>query len=182
MSWLKCRCGHIIRDSSDFLSYKGSIIPDQDEDDFFNRTEEMIKSDNPDKNNLICDFLCELAGMTKTVYQCSQCGRLYIENNNELFCFIPENHNNNGVLKSVHGENWKGFLHAEWNDTKYEWQDYKGYVSADVNYPCESIHSDDQNEIIDGYYKLLDKLKKFDVIRHATLRINGKLIHEWDNS
>ncbi|MDE6678005.1 MAG: hypothetical protein K2K02_03090, partial [Ruminococcus sp.] len=76
----------------------------------------------------------------------------------------------------------KGFLHAEWNDKKYEWQDYKGYVCADVNYPCESIYSDDRQEIIDDYYRLLDELKQVGVIRYATLKINGKLIHEWNNS
>lgn len=180
MSWIKCHCGNIIHDSTDYISYKGSIIPDQDENDYFDGIEKIIKSDNPDKNSLVCDFLCEFSD--KTIYQCTECGRLYIEDNNKLFCFKPENHNNTKILNSVHGENWKGFLHAEWNDTKYEWQEYKGYVGADINYPCESIHSDDRQEIIDGYYRLLDELKKAGVIRYATLRINRKIVHEWDNS
>lgn len=179
MSWLRCQCGYIIHDSSDFLSYKGSIMADQDESDYFDRVEEIIKSDNPNKNSLMCDFLRELGYMTKTIYQCSQCGRLYIEDNNEFFCFRPENHTNNNVLKSVHGEKWKGFLHAEWRDNKPEWAEYKGYVSADVNYPCESIDSDDRQEIIDGYYGLFEKLRQADVIRYALLKINGKRIHDW---
>ncbi len=179
MSWIRCQCGYIIHDSSDFLSYKGSIMADQDESDYFDRVEEIIKSDNPNKNSLMCDFLRELGYMTKTIYQCSQCGRLYIEDNNEFFCFKPENHTNNDVLKSVHGEKWKGFLYAEWRDEKYEWQDYKGYVCADVNYPCESIYSDNKQEIIDGYYVLFEKLRQAGIIRSASLKINGERIHDW---
>ena len=180
MSWLKCRCGHIIRDSSDYIGYKGHIMPDQDEGDCFDRVEEIINSDNPDKNNLMFDFLCEIND--KIIYQCTECGRLYIEGKEQYYCFVPENHDNKNILKSVHGENWKGFLHAEWNEKKYEWQKYKGWVCADVNYPCENIYSDDRQEVIDGYYSLFNKLKQLEVIRHATLRINGKLIHEWNNS
>lgn len=122
----------------------------------------------------------KFSDMAKIVYQCSECGRLYIESDNEFSCFVPENHNDKGVLKSVHGEKWKGFLHAEWNDKKPEWQECRGYVCADVNYPCENIHSDDINEIIDGYYRILDGLKKAGVIRYASLKINGKFIHKWD--
>lgn len=180
MSRLMCKCGHIIHDSTDYISYKGHIMADQDEGDYFDRAEEIIKSDNPDKNSLMCDFLCEIND--KIIYQCTECGRLYIEGKEQYYCFKPEKHNNTKILNSVHGEKWRGFLHAEWNDQKYEWQKYKGYVCANVNYPCESIHSDDRQEIIDGYYRLLDELKKVGVIRRATLRINGKFIHEWDNS
>lgn len=179
MSWIRCHCGYIIHDSSDFLSYKGSIMADQDESDFFDRVEEIIKSDNHDKNSLMCDFLCKFSYMTKTVYQCSQCGRLYVESDNELFCFTPENHNNNRVLKSVDSEKWKGFLHAEWNEKKPEWQEYRGYVFADVNCPCESIESDDRQEIINGYYRIFEKLKKAGVLRSSLLKINKELIHEW---
>ncbi|MCM1506505.1 MAG: hypothetical protein NC177_05145 [Ruminococcus flavefaciens] len=179
MSKLKCCCGHIISDTTDYISYKGHIIPDQDECDYFDRAEELIKSDNPDKNSLMCDFLYSVND--KIIYQCTECGRLYIEDNNKLFCFMPENHNNTKILNSVHGEKWKGFLHAEYNDKKPEWRECKGYVRADVNCPCESIHSDDMNEITDGYYRILDELKKAGVIRYATLKINGKIVHEWDN-
>ncbi len=181
MSRFICYCGYVIRDTSDYLSYKGSIMPDQDEYDYLDYVSEIIESKCPYRKKLVDEFYFKIPDMTKTVYQCSQCGRLYIEDNNELFCFRPENHNNKVVLKSMHGEKWKGFLHAEWNDKKYEWQDYKGYACADVNYPCESIYSDDRQEIIDGYYRLLDELQKVGAIRYSTLKINGKLIHEWDN-
>lgn len=122
----------------------------------------------------MCDFLSEIND------RITGCGRLYIEENNKLFCFKPENHDNTKILNSVHGEKWRGFLHAEWNDTKYEYQEYKGYVRTDVNFPCESIHSDDRNEITGGYYRLFDELKDAGVIRRATLKINGKIIHEWN--
>lgn len=178
MSSLRCKCGHIIHDSTDYIGYKGHIIPDQDEGDYFDRVEEIIKSDNPDKNSLMRDFLCAIND--RIIYQCTECGRLYIEENNKLFCFKPENHDNKSILKSVHGEKWRCLLHAEWNDTKYEWQKYKGYVRADVNYPCESIYSDDKNEIKDGYYRIFDRLKKAGVIRRAALRINGKIVNEWN--
>lgn len=179
MSWIRCHCGYVIHDSSDYLSYKGSIMPNQDEYDYLDSVSEIIESKCPDRKKLVDDFYFKVPDMTKTVYQCSQCGRLYIEDNNKFFCFKPENHTNNDVLKSVHGEKWKGLLYAEWRDEKYEWQDYKGYVCADVNYPCESIYSDDKQEIIDGYYVLFEKLRQAGVIRSALLKINGERIHDW---
>ncbi|MDE6780987.1 MAG: hypothetical protein K2J40_05965 [Ruminococcus sp.] len=179
MSWIRCYCGYKIHDSSDHLSYKGRIMSDQDYFDYLDSVSSIIGSECPDRKKLVDNFYFRVPDMTKTVYQCSQCGRLYIEEDNKLFCFKPENHTNNGVLKSVHGEKWKGFLYAEWRSEKYEWQEYKGYVCADVNYPCESIYSDDRQEIIDGYYRLLEELKKAGVIRSASLKINGERIHDW---
>lgn len=179
MSWLRCHCGYVIHDSSDYLSYKGSIMSDQDEPDYIDSVAELIESDSPDRVELVDKFICNFCDMTKTIYQCSQCGRLYIEEDNKLFCFKPENHTNNNVLKSVHGEKWKGLLYAEWNDEKPEWCEHKGYVGADVNCPCESIESDNKQEIIDEYYRLFEKLKQAGVLRSALLKINKEWIHDW---
>lgn len=182
MSWIRCRCGYKIHDSADYLRYKGRIIADQDYFDYTDSVTEIIESECSDRKKLSVDFCCKFAGITKTVYQCPECGRLYIECENKLFCFSPENHTDKDVLKSVHGEKWKGFLYAEWNDKKSEWRDYRGYVFADVNCPCESIESDDRQEVFDGYYRLFEKLRQADAIRFASLKINGERIHDWSDS
>lgn len=48
-----------------------------------------------------------------------------------------------------------------------------------MNCPYESIESDDRQEIVDGYYRIFERLKKAGVLRSSLLKINKKLIHEW---
>lgn len=109
MSWIRCHCSYKIHDSADYLRYKGRIIADQDYFDYIDSVAEIIESECPDRKKLLVNFYCKFIDIIKTVYQCPKCGRLYIECENELFCFSPENHTDKDVLKSVHGEKWKGF-------------------------------------------------------------------------
>ena len=39
-----CTCGYRISDTTDFLSYKAYILADQDQDDFFDGMEKLIRS------------------------------------------------------------------------------------------------------------------------------------------
>ena len=103
MSKFRCTCGHIIVDQTDYLSYKGMVIKDQDSENFLSgivgscaslaealqqdrRTEwidENFGSDYPrdlDNSSMINDLISRLSlKYCVHVLECEQCGRIYVQ-------------------------------------------------------------------------------------------------------
>jgi hypothetical protein len=102
MSQLGCKCGHIIRDVSDFLPYKGDILRDQDNEEFFsvvsdelalfaaavaaNKRQEWINRhflqgypQDVSDDGVISDFINMLdVKLFSGIYECEKCGRLWV--------------------------------------------------------------------------------------------------------
>jgi len=126
MSKLGCTCGHIIRDQSDQLSYKGRVLKDQDQEAVL----EGIASDvalfiksllGEDKGEWIAQFPW-LQGkensaviwgiMTQyclkypvALYECENCGRLWVQKgvkSQEFVSYVPESSEIRAVLQSEH--------------------------------------------------------------------------------
>lgn len=109
MSWIMCKCGNIIRDSSDYLSYKGEIMSNKELDAFYELAEECICSDDPDREKLYENFTyntCDEYIRYSLIYQCEECGRILIEDiKRGGFCvFAPEGHDNKDLLDFEPGE------------------------------------------------------------------------------
>ncbi len=45
MSKLRCLCGHVIVDQTDYLPYKAYFIADEDEEDFFHTCPKKMKEE-----------------------------------------------------------------------------------------------------------------------------------------
>lgn len=112
MSKLKCRCGHIIVDQTDNLTYKADILPDQSFDRFLDSIDLIIKeflnaeknndrqewikrnfnADYPDNLNdsqMLGDLVTNrYTNLFKKIYQCENCGRLFIQERNGENKFI----------------------------------------------------------------------------------------------
>jgi len=126
MSKLLCECGHVIQDHELGLNYKGGVISDEGFVDFFNwivneiqgyvvavqagETEKWLLSKGFGKDyvslglnhgNVLHDHLhAKFLDMKKDVYECTQCGRLHIEReNNNFLSFSPEDKLFNGIFK-----------------------------------------------------------------------------------
>jgi len=126
MSKLLCECGHIIRDHDPRLDYKGYLISDQNLVDFFNwitneiqgyivavqegKADQWLLDKGFNKNyinlgldhgNVLHDHLYgTFLDQKKDAYECTQCGRLHIEKeNNNFFSFSPENGVFNALFK-----------------------------------------------------------------------------------
>ena len=124
MSKLGCTCGHIIRDQSDSLPYKGHVLKDQDQEAVL----EGIASDvalyiksllGEDKGEWIAQFPW-LQGkengaviwgiMTQyclkypvDLYECENCGRLWVQKGVKaqgFVSYVPENPEIRAVLQS----------------------------------------------------------------------------------
>lgn len=113
---LRCPCGHVISDTTDYLPYKASLLADQDEEAFWGslssglaglmaatrsggREEWQRHHLNAapldlDDESLISDFATSVSlRYMRTVYQCEQCGRLLLEdpaNEGRVVSFAPE--------------------------------------------------------------------------------------------
>jgi hypothetical protein len=110
MSKFSCTCGHVIRDQTDNLPYKGQILKNQDWESFFSRTVDTLteylagvrsgdlaewhhkwpflrgKTDNHVAWPLLGWFWRKFS---VDVYECEQCGRLWVQAGIESQRFIP---------------------------------------------------------------------------------------------
>ena len=118
MSSFQCACGHIIRDQTSHLPYKGEIIKNQACEEFYEHSVKQIKefihallagnrdewvndfyqySPEDDKipdNEVIFDILNRASFKNNLgIYQCESCGRIFIETEPRSFqylSFTPE--------------------------------------------------------------------------------------------
>jgi hypothetical protein len=105
-----CTCGHVIRDQTDNLPYKGQILKDQDWESFFSGAADALteylagvrsgdladwhhkwpflreKTDNHVAWALLGWFWRKF---NVDVYECEQCGRLWVQAGPESQRFIP---------------------------------------------------------------------------------------------
>ena len=102
MSKILCGCGNIIPDIGDGQSAKGYILSDKELFPLYDLADDLIESSRPDREALCMKFRKEVGAgyiRLKRVYQCPECGRLLIENEDGGFAvFAPEEHNGGRLL------------------------------------------------------------------------------------
>ena len=124
MSKIACKCGHIIVDQTDFVSYKGDIIPDVVQPSLFEKLSTIIDSlmkaiENGQREKWINEnfsdpypmdlqyssmvhdlFLGYYIDQTKKIYQCENCGRILIQigQSQQYSIFRPESDSWRNIL------------------------------------------------------------------------------------
>lgn len=104
MSWIKCKCGNVLKDTADNISYKGRIISDKEYLDMLDLADTMIESTDPDREEAAMSFRMNIGNKNKyiwlkDIFQCPDCGRILLENNKGEFCsFIPEDNEEKRLL------------------------------------------------------------------------------------
>jgi len=97
---IKCNCGNTILDITDALSYKAHYIPDEDWDEVMEKIYRCIEERNQDKERLCTEISKTIVEKTRLIYQCTNCGKLYIDDKERnLIEFTPLNNENTDVLK-----------------------------------------------------------------------------------
>ncbi|MDE5578246.1 MAG: hypothetical protein K2J11_12775, partial [Oscillospiraceae bacterium] len=56
MSKIICKCGNVLPDTTDRISYKGYIVPDKEYFDMLDLIDKMIESTNPDRKELVMTY------------------------------------------------------------------------------------------------------------------------------
>lgn len=80
MSKITCKCGHLINDQTDFIPYKGYVVPDMDC--------EKVNS------------YSTLMNFSKEIFECEKCGRILIERFHGTFAFFkPDEESTKGILR-----------------------------------------------------------------------------------
>ncbi len=118
-----CECGYVIYNNSDAISYKARFTANQDSSDLFDKIEEQIKklvtnieytaSNKIDVDVLIEDTMTDvsetISDYSRTIYQCSECGRLFIDNSQfHTHVFIPQDDSvPKNLMRSIKGDEWK---------------------------------------------------------------------------
>lgn len=178
-----CTCGNRISDTTDFLSYKAYLLADQDEQDYYDAIEQEVKNEEISREECVDNIMFSFGRkyLGKAMYQCLECGRLFIEDETgrNFYTFVPEGDVNKRILNSVEGEKWKGYLRGEWEDEKADWQEHNGYIWIEVNKSFEPMYFNDKEEFQKQYYLLFEQLKKEGIIRSAVMKVNKEWGHDW---
>lgn len=197
---IKCKCSNAIVDETDYISYKAHYISDQDIFDFFDAVdaniEQMVAAlDDPlvlknwrtaffgeghpeqDAKKLLPSIVRNLhSRYERLMYQCTKCGRLYLDDiNRELHCFKPQDNSvSKRLLISQEGANWRGFLFGEWKS-----EEEKGdvYYEHPVNGFLKNFN--EWEDLQHEYLKWYEELKGKNQVRSAFLRKDGQVMHKW---
>ncbi len=97
---IKCNCGNIIVDQTDYLKNKGYIISDTQWFNFWNSIDDAIEHSGPSakEKEEACMQLRKLR-LFKMAWECQNCGKLFINDPyGDLLTYSPDNKNYNKVL------------------------------------------------------------------------------------
>lgn len=187
-----CACGHSITDRTDFLEYKASLIPDQDEENLVDRicaevTERLTRAkgsgEQPgqlEQDSLWLAIATTIDHHTRTLYQCPECGRLHVDDLTDpvrLHSFVPEAQSfPRHLLRSVEGDRWKRPMGARWSD-----EDQEGILwwCGSGDDPGGNERFDDWERLKQRYFEVFHRLQKQGVVRSAFLRRGQMTIHSW---
>ncbi len=101
--WIQCRCGNQIKDITDDIAYKAHYISDQDWFEVLDEIDNAIMNTCADKKEVCNKVFSFISKRSKNIYQCTACGRLFIDDNDRnLNEFTPvKNMGNKTVTKNL---------------------------------------------------------------------------------
>lgn len=177
-----CECGNVIVDQTDFLPYKGYIISDQDWFDLLDAIDFAVEKSGhseKEKESALMKVRSLAVTLSKEIYQCTACGRVYIHNNSgglEMFVRnIP--FDGSKILISALGDNWRRPVFGSWDDKRQG--SSKGYISC-FGLDDNDVLFDNWDKLQEKYYSLVKELKGKSILRSALLRRNDEVVHCWD--
>ncbi len=88
---IECECGHLIVDQTDKLPFKAHLVPDQEWFRFLDAMDVLIDDVSAGKlRPQEASMAVRRAWPSRTAWQCSNCGRLYIDDRqHELNVYLP---------------------------------------------------------------------------------------------
>ncbi len=91
---IDCSCGATIKDVTDNLPHKGHMIPDQEWFAVFEAIDaqviDALYEGRIDRDRAYTLARRLISRSAELMYQCRDCGRLYVDRRERLECFIPE--------------------------------------------------------------------------------------------
>jgi hypothetical protein len=114
------------------------------------------------------------------MYQCSACGRLWIEDQSrkQLKAFVPEGPAPQ-FLSSIYQQNWKRVLRGSWEDKPICATLPRGYLDWTHLSEKDRATFDDWDALEKAYHQQLEELRRQGLLRDALLKKNGEQVHHW---
>jgi hypothetical protein len=192
-----CDCGNVLKDQTDIIPYKARFIADQDHfdliDELIAKIEQGLseakdnRQNTPTRKILRRVLYREMAPYLRTMYQCRNCGRIYIDDPDEpsmLQIFAPESEDWKKVFASVNGEDskvWGRNLVGHWDSSEM-----KGSLWFDppANEKGGYETFDDWESLQKRYYELFEQIRSAGQLQGARMGI-GKAgesirdVHNW---
>lgn len=187
-----CDCGQMLSDSTDYLSYKAHLIPDQDIFDLYEGidanlaelVEDVQRISAPDRveiaikrtSRLICLLISKYS--RRFLYQCTNCGMLFLDNSS-LHAFAPcQSDVPRNLLRSVEGDKWKGPLRGDWDDGRSgEGKGWLWWWKSEGEEGVQQFHDWESLQL--QYHEVLGRLQSKNILRDAALRRNSEVVHFW---
>jgi hypothetical protein len=91
--WFECKCGCHIKDVGDGHYYKARVIADKKWNAFWSDIDDAVEQSgaSPKEKETACmDLRKSYWNTFRDIYQCPECGRLYLEFAGDLIAFKPE--------------------------------------------------------------------------------------------
>ncbi|WP_106401705.1 hypothetical protein [Actinocorallia populi] len=163
---IRCACGGVIIDNTDFLPGKAYLIADQDWEDAI----------GPESGETARQ---RLRDWSRPMWQCQECGSLYIDDREgNVHCFRPASADApRDLLSSFHGERWKRPLRGSWTASRTSAPPGELWWGGGEDSRFEEFSS--WEELERRYHEVFQRLLDEDVLRDALLRRGSRLIHRW---
>ena len=89
---ITCHCGHLIPDQTDSLPHKAHLIPDQNWEQLWEQIDttvlDKLGAGKIDVDAAATILRTLISNSSRSMYQCSQCGRLYLNGSQgRLHCY-----------------------------------------------------------------------------------------------
>lgn len=180
-----CACGYCFHDNTDCLSFKGYVLADQDMEELWDILE---RAEKPHEDTL--DIALDVMDLlNRTMYQCPECGRMYIEDADKQYELVrytpcaqgePVPEVNRRMLLSSRGEKWRGYLYAHWDDPKPDYNEHKGMIFPICNVRFDNLDFDDYEALEKRYFEILEIMIEKKIVRYAKLFVNRETRHSWE--
>ena len=165
---IKCPCGPLIVDNTDFLPYKARRVADRDGEDLLFADDDV-------------DVVRNAYELSSSMWQCTRGGRLCLDDrDHQLHWFVPEDPDvlPRRLLSSVHGARWKGQLRGHWDsDNRFGPSGRLWWSCGDGDEGWEEATS--RAELERRYDEEFARLHGADLLRSAFLRVDGDTTRNW---
>lgn len=163
MSKFQCSCGHIIRDNTDYLSYKAYYISNQDFYDFLDELEGESRD----------NFASVAYKYVRDIYQCTKCNNIFIFRGDFFHEFQATQSDSHSLLISNMRDKWPGFLRGYFIKGK-------GEIYWETNQQSDYLTGLTREQVESTYYHKLNEFQSLGILRDAFLHVDGVMLHEYN--
>ena len=104
----------------------------------------------------------------------------------ELVRFTPCEHGepipdvNRKMLLSAHGDKWRGYLYAQWEDPKPDYCEHKGIIFPICNLQFDDLSFDDFSAFEKRYFDIFRAMTEKNILHRARMTVNRETRHSWE--